>query len=210
MQNLVAYLIVTIAVVYAAWLFMPQAARRWLVTRIALLPLTLHLARQARQQQLRIAGLEPRLKLLRARHAAEPIRLMQETRALHAAHGIRVMTPSSFLGMLIQLPLLGALFAAVRTGLGARVRFLWVANLAQPNAPLIAIVSVLAGLSMAMQTPATSGSNMPGPWLAAETSPRPPPRFALQCNDPTRLPDLCSKSSATSPIAPAASVAPMQ
>ena len=50
MQNLVAYLIVTIAVVYAAWLFMPQAARRWLVTRIALVAPPSQRSRLARLQ----------------------------------------------------------------------------------------------------------------------------------------------------------------
>ena len=31
MQNLIAYAIVTAALLYAAWLFMPAAARRWLI-----------------------------------------------------------------------------------------------------------------------------------------------------------------------------------
>jgi hypothetical protein len=32
MQTLIAYLIVTIAMLYALWLFMPQAGRRWLMS----------------------------------------------------------------------------------------------------------------------------------------------------------------------------------
>jgi len=31
MQNAIAYAIVTLALLYAAWLFMPAAARRWLI-----------------------------------------------------------------------------------------------------------------------------------------------------------------------------------
>lgn len=39
MQALIAYSIVAIAVVYAAWLFMPQVMRRWLMARlVAIMP----------------------------------------------------------------------------------------------------------------------------------------------------------------------------
>jgi succinate dehydrogenase/fumarate reductase-like Fe-S protein len=40
-QALIAYFIVVIAIMYAAWLFMPQAMRRWLIARlIAVVPLS--------------------------------------------------------------------------------------------------------------------------------------------------------------------------
>jgi hypothetical protein len=39
MQTLIAYFIVAIALAYAAWLFMPQGIRRWLIAHfIALVP----------------------------------------------------------------------------------------------------------------------------------------------------------------------------
>jgi hypothetical protein len=34
MQALIAYVIVAIAIIYAGWLFMPQAMRRWLIARL--------------------------------------------------------------------------------------------------------------------------------------------------------------------------------
>lgn len=34
MQTLITYSIVAIAIIYAIWLFMPQAARRWLLARL--------------------------------------------------------------------------------------------------------------------------------------------------------------------------------
>lgn len=34
MQTLIAYFIVVTAVIYAGWVFMPQAMRRWLVARL--------------------------------------------------------------------------------------------------------------------------------------------------------------------------------
>lgn len=52
MQNLVAYIIVAIALVYAGWLFMPQSARRWLISRMAsVLPSSQH-ARFTRLQSI--------------------------------------------------------------------------------------------------------------------------------------------------------------
>ncbi len=39
MQSLIAHLIVTVALLYAAWLFMPRAGRGWLIAiMIAILP----------------------------------------------------------------------------------------------------------------------------------------------------------------------------
>jgi hypothetical protein len=50
MQNLIVYIIVALAAVYAAWLFMPQAARRWLVARLVLAAPPSQRARFARLQ----------------------------------------------------------------------------------------------------------------------------------------------------------------
>ncbi|MEP6731664.1 MAG: YidC/Oxa1 family membrane protein insertase [bacterium] len=129
-----------------------------IVVRLALLPLTLRLARQARVQQARIAAIKPELEVLQRRYAKDQLVLMRETQALHAKHGIRVITPSGLLGMMIQLPLLGGLFAAVRGGLGAKARFLWIAELARPDGWLLAVVLGLTGLAAAL-TPAAPGQN---------------------------------------------------
>ena len=50
MQTLIAYFIVAIAIVYAAWLFMPQSARRWLITCLVLVAPLSQRARLARLQ----------------------------------------------------------------------------------------------------------------------------------------------------------------
>ena len=123
--------------------------------RLALMPLTLRLARQAREQQGRIAALKPQLDALKRRHAKDPARLITETQALYRAKGIRLVTGGGVIGMLVQIPLLGALFAAVRAGLGARVRFLWIGNLALPDALLTVVVTFLAaGAMLLMPRPA--------------------------------------------------------
>ena len=50
MQTLITYFIVALATIYAAWLFMPQAARRWLVARLVLIAPPSQRARLARLQ----------------------------------------------------------------------------------------------------------------------------------------------------------------
>ncbi len=124
--------------------------------RLALLPLTLHLARRAREQQAKLAALLPEMEALQRRYANDPRRLMRETRALHAKHGIKMLTPSGLVGMAIQFPVLGGLFAAVRTGLGAKVRFLWVGDLARPDGTLLLVATALTALSIS-SAPSTPG-----------------------------------------------------
>ena len=123
--------------------------------RIALLPLTLKMARRARDQQKKLAGIQVRLEGLKQRHAKDPVRLMQETQALHRDHGIRAIDPSSAGAMIVQAPLMAALFSAVRSGLGQRVRFAWIADLARPSLGLVVIVAGLSALgAMVMPAPA--------------------------------------------------------
>jgi membrane protein insertase Oxa1/YidC/SpoIIIJ len=131
--------------------------------RLASLPLTLRLARRARDQQAKLATLLPELEALQRRYANDPLRVMRETRALQAKHGIRLLTPSGLVGMAIQLPVLGGLFAAVRTGLGARVRFLWVGDLARPDGALLLVATALTAwsISSAPSTPGQTTSQTP-------------------------------------------------
>ena len=116
--------------------------------RLALLPLTLRLARQARDQQARIAKIRPELEALQRRLAKDPRTLMGETRALYDANGIKPFSPGGLIGLAVQLPILTGLFAAVRTGLGSRVRFLWIADLARPEGLLALGVTALTAWSV--------------------------------------------------------------
>lgn len=50
MQTLIAYFIVAIAIIYAGWLFMPQAMRRWLIARLIGVAPSSQRARLARLQ----------------------------------------------------------------------------------------------------------------------------------------------------------------
>lgn len=133
-----------------------------IVVRVALLPLTLRLARQAREQQARIAALKPKVDALQRRHAGDPARLARELRALHAANGVRMFTPGGLVGFLVQAPLFGGLFAAVRGGLGARTRFLWISDLSRPDALLVGVVALLTGAMITMPGQQQGGASTAG------------------------------------------------
>ena len=127
--------------------------------RLALLPLTLRLARNARTQQARIAALRPQLEALQRLHAGDPRRLATETHALYRQHDVRLVSPANLAGIAIQIPILSGLFAAVRKGLGAKVRFLWVPDLARPETALILGVTALSAWA-ASTTPPSPGQTV--------------------------------------------------
>ena len=135
--------------------------------RLALLPLTLRLARQAREQQARLAALRPEIEALQRRFADDPRRLMRETHALHAKHGIKLLTPSGFVGFAVQFPVLGGLLSAVRSGLGSKVRFLWVADLARPDAALVLGVAALTAWGISTAPVATGQPAAPNVIMVA-------------------------------------------
>jgi YidC/Oxa1 family membrane protein insertase len=125
--------------------------------RLALLPLVLRGARHARAQQAKLEELRPRIERLKARYKSDPARLFAETQALYRAHNVRPITGSTLISALIQLPLLGALFSAVRNGLGARVRFLWIGDLSRVDLVLTLIVTGLAAAAASI-TPSAPAS----------------------------------------------------
>lgn len=114
--------------------------------RFALLPLTIRLARRAMAQQAILARLQPQLSRLRTRYADQPERLARESLILYREAGFKPFHLSAMIGNLAQLPLVGALFATVRGGLARGARFLWVADLARPDAMLAVLASVVTGV----------------------------------------------------------------
>ena len=128
------------------------------LVRLALLPLTLRLAVRAREQQARLAAIKPELDALQRRFANDPRRAMREVRALHAKHGIKLVTPSGLVSIAIQWPLLGGLLSAVRNGLGSKVRFLWIADLARPDGLLVLAMAALTALGISV-VPTSTGQS---------------------------------------------------
>jgi YidC/Oxa1 family membrane protein insertase len=124
--------------------------------RLALLPLALRMARHARRQAAILATIKGQIEKLKVRHAADPATLWRETRTLHRAAGYRPFSPAALVGILVQWPLMAALFGAVRKGLGAGVRFLWIRDIARPDRWLVAIATLLAAGASAALAPAGS------------------------------------------------------
>jgi YidC/Oxa1 family membrane protein insertase len=135
------------------------------LARLTLLPLLLRAARFARQQQGKLQAIQPEIERLRRKYAKDPRRLVTEMQALQQRHGIRLMSPISLLSAAIQLPLLGALFSAVRDGLGVRTRFLWITDLSRVDLILVLLVTSLAGFA-ATTTP-MAGSPVSAKMLTA-------------------------------------------
>ena len=117
--------------------------------RVALLPLTLRLARRALRHQQRLAELKPELERVQRRYAADPAAMMRETARFYRVRGIRPLDPAGLLGGLAQAPVFTALFAALKNGLGSGIRFLWISDTALPNLLLTLIVGSLTVTSIA-------------------------------------------------------------
>jgi YidC/Oxa1 family membrane protein insertase len=118
-----------------------------LAVRLALLPLTLRLARRAAARQTLLAGLRPELARLQERYRRHPEELRRRTQKLYRRSGYRAFDPQALLGGLLQAPVLAAVYGAVRRGLGAGASFLWIADLARPDALLALGVAGLTALA---------------------------------------------------------------
>lgn len=140
-----------------------------LLLRVAMLPLALWMARHARRQAAILASIRERIELLRARHSADPAALWRATRAVHREVGYRPFSAAGFLGILVQWPLMAALYGAVRKGLGARVSFLWVTDLARPDRWLVTVATLLAAGASASLMPAGSAKGTAGTMVMLST-----------------------------------------
>ena len=123
--------------------------------RIALLPLTVRMARRMREHQARIATLAPMLNRLRQRHEGDRAALDQATLALYREHDVGMLPKGSLVSFLIQAPIGAALYRAIGSNLGARAKFLWIADLASPDLGLVLLCAALAGVA-ASGEPTTS------------------------------------------------------
>jgi YidC/Oxa1 family membrane protein insertase len=130
------------------------------VARLLLMPLTVRAALAARDHQARVLLLKPQLDALKTRYADKPGELAAQTAALYKQHQISALPKGTLLTALVQIPLGAALYQAVRTGLTAGSRFLWLADLTKPDVALTALVGILAalgvGITGAMQPPGAS------------------------------------------------------
>ena len=130
------------------------------VVRLAMMPLALHMARAGRKQAVILKSITGRLDAIKVQHASDPAALWNATRAVHREVGYQPFSVVGLVGILAQWPLMAALFGAVRKGLGAKVRFLWVADLARPDQWLVTIATLMAAGATAAMVPAGSSRAM--------------------------------------------------
>jgi len=121
-----------------------------LVFRLLLLPLTYAIARDGYQRALGMRRLQPHLRRLQERYGEDPARLAQEQLKLYRHYGVKLIEPRSLLGGLLQLPLFAGMYTAIRrvlaSGLGGR--WLWVPDVARPDAWLALLVAGLVGATV--------------------------------------------------------------
>jgi YidC/Oxa1 family membrane protein insertase len=108
--------------------------------RVALLPLTVRLARRAMRGQLIVKKLQPQIEQLKKKYAKEPQRLFEETMKLYREHGHSPFDLQAMIGMFAQLPIFAMLYRAIGASLATGERFQWIRNLASPDGWLTFIV----------------------------------------------------------------------
>lgn len=117
-----------------------------LAIRIALMPLTLRLARRARNHARKIRDLQPELDRLNKRYAKDPAALWRATTRLYQRRGVKPFDSAGVLGGLAQAPIFGALYSTLRRGLGSGIRFLWIGDTSLPNLLLTVTVAGMTAL----------------------------------------------------------------
>jgi YidC/Oxa1 family membrane protein insertase len=101
--------------------------------RIALLPLSIVLARRARRNQAVARALQPELDALKAKFGGKPGRLMEEMGKVYRKHNYSPFDVPVMLGGFMQFPIFGVLYSAIRHSLKPGRAFLWIRNLSVPN-----------------------------------------------------------------------------
>jgi YidC/Oxa1 family membrane protein insertase len=135
--------------------------------RLALIPLSLKVARRAQEQLRKLAELKPMIERLQKRHAKEPAHsttLARETMALYKRNGVRMLDPLMLVAVATQGTLFSGILAVIRAGLGAGKRFLWIGDLSRPDVLLAMIAAGLVAWSIAL-----SGSSAPASGAQATT-----------------------------------------
>ena len=120
------------------------------VTRLVLLPITLRMAYRGLEVQAALSRLAPALKGIREKHKKDQHRIAQETAALYQANGIQLVDSGSLVGLALQAPIFLGLFEAIRRGLAAGGRFLWVRDLGVPDGLLALGCAVITAWSSAL------------------------------------------------------------
>src|SRR5262245_31015501 len=108
--------------------------------RIALLPLTIKLARRAQRNQERMRVLQPEIDQLKKRFEKKPERLFEEMGKLYRKHDCSPFDMPALIASFVQLPIFGILYTGIRSSLGSSSAFLWIKSLAVPDFLLTMVI----------------------------------------------------------------------
>jgi YidC/Oxa1 family membrane protein insertase len=115
--------------------------------RVALLPLTIRLARRSLRSQTIARALQPEIEELKKRFEKKPERLFEEIRKLHRKHNYSTFDLPTLVGGFVQLPIFGMLYSTIRSALTSSSSFLWIRNLAAPNFVLTTVILFFTAVS---------------------------------------------------------------
>jgi YidC/Oxa1 family membrane protein insertase len=118
-----------------------------LTARLALLPLTLGLARKMLANQQKIKTLQPQVDAIKQRFAADPKQMLAAMSALYKENGAHIIDRSSIVGMLVQMPVFGLLYKAISNASLGAGPFLWMKSLASPSVAVTGIVLLLTAIA---------------------------------------------------------------
>lgn len=124
-------------------------------TRLLTLPLSYRLARTARRRATQMAAIQEQVAALKKKWAQDPRRLLEETRALYAAHGLKLFDASSMRLAVLQMPVVLALFHAVR-------RVIAGSSLATASLPIAILASAVSSVAILSNNHSASGAALAG------------------------------------------------
>jgi YidC/Oxa1 family membrane protein insertase len=113
------------------------------ITRLALLPLTVRIARHAQAQQRILFTLRDEIAALRKRYKSNPKQFAAELSKLYQGHGVKPVNGGNLAGGAVQVLVGAGLYSAIQRGLTQGGRFLWIRNLSQPDAILVLATGVM-------------------------------------------------------------------
>jgi YidC/Oxa1 family membrane protein insertase len=132
-----------------------------MIARVALLPLTLRLAYRALEVQAAVKKIEPQLARIREKYKSDQGRMLEETARLYQANGIKLVDGGSLVGTALQAPIFLGLLGAIRRGLAAGGRFLWIKDLGAPDAALAWSCALVTAASVALGPTLPASQRLP-------------------------------------------------
>jgi len=125
--------------------------------RLALMPLTIRVARITAAHQRVMQRIQPELDRIKARYANDSRRMSAEVQAVFSREGVSPVPLAGCLGTAAQAPVLIALYSAVRRVAMMGGRFAWIRDIARPDVALTIVVAAVAAFGTMVSQ--TSGQN---------------------------------------------------